>query len=122
GMQVAVEGRDLCDVLVAPAAQTDHDRAEIFPLLAGTQVPRDGVCALERGDDALEAREPVKCVQCVGVRNTLVLRAPALLQPRVLRSDAWIIETGRHGVGRSDLAALVLQQIAEGTVQNTRHS
>ena len=41
---------------------------------------------------------------------------------RVLRADRGVIETGAHRMGRRNLAVVVLQHVAVGSLQHARHS
>ena len=56
------------------------------------------------------------------VRDRHVLGAVDVLQPRVFRTDARVIQAGRDGMRLDDLAVLVLQQIGAVAVQNTREA
>ena len=74
----------------------------------------------ERGNDALGARQMTKCRQRFLIGDGLILRAPAVLEPRVLRADAGIIETGGNRMRLFDLTAFIVHEIGAIAVQHTR--
>lgn len=76
--------------------------------------------ALHRGDDALDLREALEGIECLLVRDRDVLDNPFIFIIGMLWSDARVVEAGRDGVRLDDLAVRVLQQVAEGTVQDAR--
>jgi hypothetical protein len=80
--------------------------------------PSDHVRRLERGDDALRSREQLETIEGVDVRRAGVRRDPLVLQIGVLRTDARVVEPSRDRMGLHDLAIRVLQEVAEGTVQD----
>src|SRR5579862_6297245 len=65
----------------------------------------------ECGNDAFDAAARMKRRQRLVVGDRHVLRAAGVLEPRMLGSDAGIIETGRDRVRLPDLTVRVLQQI-----------
>src|SRR5439155_24216200 len=52
----------------------------------------------ERWNDSLDAAASVKCRECFFIGDRHILGATAVLQPRMLGTDARIVETGRHGM------------------------
>src|SRR5450830_779363 len=74
---------------------------------------------LQRGNDTFDAAAGMKRRQCLVVGDAFIAGAPAVFQPRVLRTDAWIVKTRRDGMRFHDLAVFILQQIGVIAVQNT---
>src|SRR4051795_9243573 len=75
---------------------------------------------LECRDDPLEPRDLAEGRDRVVVGDRDVARAPGVAQPGVLRAGARVVEARGDRLRLLDLALVVLQQRAEGTVQHTR--
>src|SRR5258708_4109254 len=73
---------------------------------------------LERGNDAFELAQKLEGGERLVVGRRYVLHPALLLQPRVLGTDAGIVEAGRDRVRLGDLAFLVLQQISAVAMQH----
>ena len=67
---------------------------------------RDGVRALQRGDDAFQTCQRFESLQRLRVRHRDILRAPAGFQMCVLGTHARIIQPCRDRVRGCDLAVL----------------
>ena len=93
--------------------------AKLFRQLHGVG---DGVRGLQRGNDSLASREQIECLQRFGVIGRDVLGASQFAQMGVLRTDGRVIETGADRMGRCDLAVVILQDIAVGSLQHARRS
>src|SRR6056297_593032 len=93
------------EVLVAPPGDVDdHEVAQRFGFLL--QV-RQRVTRLQRGDDALQRREPVEGFEG-GVVAHVDRRHPALVgEVGEFRSDPRVVETGAHAVGFQNLTVRV---------------
>src|SRR5262245_66002646 len=52
------------------------------------------------------------------VIDPVVLTAPARSEPRVLRSDRRVVQSGRDRVREQNVAVIVLEQLAVGAVQH----
>src|SRR5579883_1396172 len=110
------------EILVAAAGAAHHD-ADRAPTRRG-ELPRDvgdareGVRGLERGQDPLGARDELHRGERLLVRRGQVRRAPALLQPRMLRPYTRVIEAGADRVRLLDLAALVAEDVALRAVEH----
>src|SRR5690242_17147774 len=76
----------------------------------------------ERRNDALDPATIVKGRERFGIVDRHVLRAAAVLEPRMLGADAGIIEPGRHRMRLEYLTVVVLQEVRAIAVQNTRAS
>lgn len=68
----------------------------------------DGVGGLQRGDEALGARQELEGLECLDVRDGGVLCPPAILEPRVLGPDPRIVQPRGNGVCFRDLTIVVL--------------
>ena len=75
---------------------------------------------LERRHDALQLSAELERREGFFVRHRDVLDPLDVAQERVLRSHARIVEPGRDGMGRQDLAVAILQHVRIRAVQNTR--
>src|ERR1700686_716394 len=71
----------------------------------------------ERGNDALDATAIAKRGERLIVRDRNILRAPVVLEPRMFRPDAGIVEPCRNRVGLDDLTVLILQQVGAIAVE-----
>ena len=79
-----------------------------------------GVGRFDGRYDTLGACQILKCVHGFVVRNCHILGAADIMQPRVLRADAGIIQTGGDGVNRRDLTVLILAEIGLHAVENAQ--
>src|SRR5262249_59332981 len=73
---------------------------------------------LERGQDAFLAPEPLERRQRVAVVDPCLLGAPALAQPRVLRTDGRVVESGRDRVRQLHVAVDVLEHVTARALQH----
>src|SRR5690348_13138570 len=78
---------------------------------------RQRMGGLDRGDDPLEARAELEGVERLTVSDGDVLGAADIVEPRVLRPDARIVETSRDRVRVDDLAVVGLQEIGAVAVE-----
>jgi hypothetical protein len=76
------------------------------------------VAGLQRGDDALGLAGQLERLQRLGIGDRDILRAPDIVQPRMFRPDARIIEARRDRMPFEDLAILVLQQVGAVAMQH----
>jgi hypothetical protein len=108
------------DVLVAAAAEI-HQHDALRPQVAGDLADAgEGVGGFEGGDDALQFGAELEGGESLVVGGADVLGATDVMQERVLRADAGVVEAGADGVGVQDLAVLGLQQIGAVAVQHAR--
>mmetsp|Transcript_16910 Transcript_16910/g.33079 ORF Transcript_16910/g.33079 Transcript_16910/m.33079 type:complete len:488 (-) Transcript_16910:324-1787(-) len=83
----------------------------------------DRVRRLERRDDALLGAHGLEALERLLVVDSNVGGAAGVLEPRVLRPDAWVVESGRDGVGLVDLSSgVVLQQVGARAVEHARRA
>src|SRR5690242_21945185 len=68
----------------------------------------------ERRNDSFKARERRECLECFPIGGRKIFYASMVFEPRVLRTDARIIEPRRNGMCFKDLAFVRLQQIKIG--------
>src|ERR1700694_3471212 len=99
------------DVLVTAAAHV-HDQ-EIVLWHRRRQLLDEGqrVRWLQRRDDAFEPGAELEGRERLLVGDGHIFHASALLEPGVLRPDAWIVEAGRDRMALEDLSVLGLQQV-----------
>src|SRR5262249_33743076 len=83
---------------------------------------RECVRWLERGQYSFEPRQQLKCFKRFRVGCGRVLHALQIMQPGMLRPDAWIIKTRRDRMRIDDLAVIVLKEIAALAVQTAEPS
>ena len=81
-----------------------------------------GVAGLDGRDDALHAGEILKRIHRLVVGDRHILRSSDVVQIRMLRADAGIVEPGGDGVDRRDLAKFVLAEIAFHPVKDAETS
>ena len=77
-----------------------------------------GMAGLERGDDSLGLAGQLKGLQCLGIGDRNILRPPDIMQPRMFRPDAGVIETRRNLMPLEDLTIGILQQIGAVAMQH----
>src|SRR5258708_11551290 len=82
----------------------------------------DRMARLERGNDSFEAAQRMEGFQRLVVRHRHVLRAPRVLEPRVLGAYAGIVEAGGDRMCLLDLAVGVLHEVGAGAVEHSRRS
>src|SRR5205085_2518485 len=99
------------DVLVAAPGKVHEQHLVARQRGRETGGIRQGMRRFERRDDPLDATAFVECRERLVVGDGDVLRATRVLQPGVLRTNAWIIETRRDGMRLRDLAIRVLQEV-----------
>ena len=75
---------------------------------------------LERGNDSFQSAEQPKPVQRLGIGHGDVGGAAAVLEKGMLRPDAGIVEARGDRVRRMNLAGLVLEEIAQRSVEHAR--
>jgi len=107
-------------VFIAPTGEVDGDDGIRPQLATDAQGSRQGVGRLDRGDDALGAREQPEGLHGLVVGRGDVLRTADVGQPRVLGSDARVVQTRRDRVRLGGLAVFVLQNVGTGAVQDAR--
>jgi len=109
---VAVVFDDVVHVLVAASGQIDQDAAGVGGVFAA-QANRmgDGMCALERGDEAFHAGEHEEGFDGFLIGGGEVLHAAGILEEGVLGTDGRIVEAGSDGVDRGGFALVVLQHV-----------
>src|SRR5438552_3838413 len=96
-------------VLVATAAEIDQHDVSGAPVPAVTDYPGDGVGALQGRENSLQPGQVREGVQCLPISHCFIQYATRVLQVSMLGPDPWIIEPGRHAVGRLHLAVRVLE-------------
>ncbi len=99
----------LLHVLVPPATEIGDDDLVRRQLAGALQRLRQGVRALQRGDDALETGADLEGLQDLLVRGIGEADAAPVPVKGVLRTDRGVIETGRHRMRALDLAVAVLE-------------
>src|SRR6266404_869616 len=102
---------DRVHVLVAAPGKIDQQHRACRQARRDLGRIGERVCRLERGNDAFDAAAFAKRGERLVVGDRDVLRAPIVLEPRMLRPDAGIIEPRRHRVGLEYLTVFILQQI-----------
>src|ERR1700687_1593195 len=109
-------------VLVAASGQI-HEEGLVFRH-RGRDLHRVGerMTRFERRNDALQPAERVKGFQRFCVRHRDILSAAGILEPRVLRSHARVIEAGGDRVRRLNLAVAILHEVGAVAVQNARRA
>src|SRR5262249_43158435 len=112
-----IAGGDV-DVLVATAGQVHEDQPARAELGADVEGAGERVGALDRRDDALGRREQPERLHRGVVGDRKVLAAAGVVQVRVLRANARIVEPGRDRARLGDLALLVLQHVGARTMKD----
>ena len=79
---------------------------------------REGMARLERGNDALDAGQPLESGKGLGIGRGGVDRPADVLEPRVLRPDPGVVEPRGHRVGALDLSVRVLHEVGSIAVQD----
>src|SRR5690554_4130320 len=109
-----------CHVLVATAAQIDHNDMILGQRRRQLGDIGDGVRRLQRRDDALVLAQRLEPLQRLLIGDRHILNPLDVMQPGVFGTDARIIQTGRDRVGILNLAVFGLQQEGTVAVQYTR--
>ena len=78
----------------------------------------DRVRRLERRQDPLFARQPLKRLERLVVVDPGVLGALRVVQPGVLGPDGGVVEAGRDRVRQLDVAVVVLQHVGARALQH----
>src|SRR5689334_13079099 len=84
----------LRDVLVSAAAHAQQHGLFLRPPAALRCNPADRVRRLQRGDDPLQSAQKLEALERLVVGDRDILRAPAVLEERVLRANTGVIESG----------------------------
>src|SRR5689334_15272933 len=90
-----VHRADLRDILVSSPAHAQQAGLVHGPTAALRRDPGDGVGRLQRRNDPFQPAQKLKSLQRLVIRNRHVLRTAAVLEERVLRTDAGIVEARR---------------------------
>mmetsp|Transcript_11982 Transcript_11982/g.33139 ORF Transcript_11982/g.33139 Transcript_11982/m.33139 type:complete len:415 (-) Transcript_11982:284-1528(-) len=106
------------DVLVSPPAAVHHDPLVVLQGRAELVEVRQDVGGLQRGDDSLHPGHELERLEGLLVGDSVVLGPPDVLQEGVLRANAGVIQTSADAVRLDDLAVVVLQELAERSVQD----
>src|SRR5215211_2818071 len=80
-------------ILVSASAYAKQDWFSVLPVTALRCDPTHGMRRLERGDDSFEATEKLKSLERLAIRDGNIPCASDLLEIRMLRSDARIVQT-----------------------------
>jgi len=110
----------MIDVFVSSARKTNQENVSLLQrrcdlLRGGNRMRR-----FERRDDALFPCEQEECRNGLLIGDGEVSRTFDVLQKAVLRTDSWVIKTGRDAMRLEDLAILVLQTVTVRPVQGPR--
>src|SRR4051794_9203049 len=109
-------------ILVAAAGQVHHDRRR--PAQLGGQPGRDprgageGVRALDGRDDPFGTAEQLERRHRLRVGDRFVAGPAGVVQPRVLGTDAGVVQSGRDRVRLDGLPVVVLKHVRPGPVQD----
>src|SRR6185369_1167770 len=105
-------------ILIPPPRQTDN--YALFPSHGRGQLEdvRNRVGRLERRDDTLFPGKRLETLQRLVIGYRSVLGPPCILEPRMLRPDARIIESCRDRMGMGNLTVTVLQQVRLVAMEN----
>src|SRR5215475_3603234 len=79
---------DLRDVLVAAAGKIDDHQVVLRPLWGELHHLSNGMCGLERRDDAFQPRQKLKGCDRLVVGRGQIFDTPDLVQPGMFRADA----------------------------------
>src|SRR5438270_13456077 len=80
------------------------------------------MCGLERWDDAFRPAESLRGFERVLIAAGAVFGASTIMQPRVLGADGSIVKARRNRVRQRNLAMVVLQDVAAGSMQHAGNS
>src|SRR5258708_8398247 len=107
-------------VLVAAAREVHEEDAVLGDRRGELHRIGERVARLERRYDPLEAAERVEGGERLVVGDGHVLRAPHVLEPRMLRAHAGVVEAGGDRVRLLDLPVGVLHEVGAVAVQHSR--
>ena len=110
-----------CTLITSLSPRPDRLTSRMRPVgIVGASAAgvRHRVRRLERRDDALLARQPLKRVERALVVDPGVFGAPGVAEPRVLGADRGVVEAGGNRVRQLDVAVLVLQHEAARALQH----
>src|SRR5215813_5747532 len=105
-------------VLVAAPGEIHEQDSVACQRRRETRRVRKRVARFERRNDAFEQAAVAEGCQRLVVGNRDVLCAPAVLEPRMLGPDAWIIEAGRDRVSLFDLTVRILKKVRAVPVEH----
>src|SRR5579871_2920221 len=108
------------NVLIPPPAQIHQDDLILPHRRREFCHMRQCVRRLQCRNDPLGPRAQLKRRQRLFVGRRHILNASDVMQPRMLRPDARIIQSGADRVRLDDLPVIILQQIRAVAVQHTR--
>src|SRR5437763_1644427 len=83
---------DLRHILVPPSADAQEDRFRVRPTPLLCCDPAHSVRRFECGDDAFEPAEKLKAVEGVTIGDRYIRRSTAVLEIRMLRTNARVIQ------------------------------
>src|SRR3954447_4537387 len=69
--------------------------------------------------DTLIMAKAMEGSQSLSISYSYVFGPLAILEPCMLRTHAWVVQTGRNGVRLNDLSILILDQISSVAMQHT---
>src|SRR5207302_10812492 len=105
-------------VLVAAAREVDEQDRLLRQGARELGGMGERVRGFKSWDDALATAQFVKCVERFVVGHRDIFGAPAVLEPRVLRADAGVVEPGRDRMRCGDLPVRVLKKVSAVAVQH----
>ena len=111
---------DGVDVLVAATGQIQHHQMLLRAFRRELDHLGQGVRGLERGNDALELRTKQESVKRLFVGRREIGHPANVIEPRMLRPDAGIVEAGGNRMAFDDLTVVGLQKIGAVAVQHAR--
>ena len=74
--------------------------------------------SLEGGHNALHSGPPVKRRERLVIIGGHILNSPYVLQPRMFRTNAWVVQSRGDRVSMKYLAVFVLHKVGSVAVQN----
>src|SRR5262245_15620242 len=117
-VMAAAGGADGLHVLVAAPREPDDQPRLAWQGGGDSDRVGDGVRGLERGEDALEAREEAEGLEGFLVGHRGVLGPARVLQPGVLGADPGVVQARGDRVRGPNLAVLVLDHIRQAPVEH----
>ncbi|EGE58214.1 hypothetical protein RHECNPAF_334005 [Rhizobium etli CNPAF512] len=110
------------DVLVATAGEVHQDDLVLAHRRRTLDHLGNRMRGLERRDDAFEAGQGLEGLKRFVVHDRHIIDPADIAEPRMFRTDARIIETGRNRMAFLDLAITILKQIGAVAVQDARRT
>src|SRR5690606_26672512 len=107
-------------VLVAASAEIHHDDLVTAHLRRAPDDLGEGMARLQRRDDALETGEKLERLERLMIEDRNIFDPATVLQPRMLRADARIVEAGRDRMTLLALPVFGMQQIGAVAMQHAR--